>query len=384
MTHSYPISRLLSLALLLLLPACGSAEVAVDRPLILYPDPPAAPRIQFLRTVAVGTDVESGRSSLDTLLFGEQELEKKLMAPYGVTLHEGVFYVCDIQQSMVVTIDLKGREFFFADLTGRGAVQKPVNIAFSEDGRMFVADLGRRQVVAYEPDRDFEYLEEIGPFGETSKVVDVEVSGDRLYFLDGGNAEVRVFDVNTFEELMVFGQEGEEAEGRLNKPTNLTIDQDGNVYVVDTVLCVVFVYSPDGQFLRTIGSPGDIVGQFSRPKGIAFADDILYVVDAAFENCQIFNLDGDPLMFFANAGVGPGNLYLPTSVWVGAEGEGLEMFRDDMSDDFHPERIIAITNLFGPNKLNFYAFGTVDGFDYAENEAARGLHEAAADPEDEG
>lgn len=380
MTTPLPVHALLTLSLLACATAC-SAPAAEDFPAVFYPLPPASPRIQFLRTISRESDISESRSGLDSLLFGEAGLEKEVMAPYGVALHNNIFYVCDQQLGVVLTLDLKGKEIDVLDLPGRGASQIPVNLAFAPDGRFFLADRGRRQLVVY--DKNFKYLKELGPFDppveegkkvKESRVVDVEIADGRIFFLDAGLAEVRVFDLDSYEELMVFGQDQPD-DYKLKAPTNLSIDPDGNSYVVDTLLCEVSVWDRDGKFTHTIGSIGDIVGTFARPKGIGWSDDILYVIDASFENCQLFNMDGEVLMYFGNPGVGPGNLYLPAAVWV--SDEGLDLFKNDIEDDFQAEKLIVISNMYGPFKLNFYAFGKVDGFDYTENEAARLLPEEA-------
>jgi sugar lactone lactonase YvrE len=360
--------RFVALSLVILQAACSSLPTTEDQPTVFFPQPPVAPRVQFLRSVNVGSDIEEGQSGLDTLLFGEVEIEKAFMTPYGVVPFKGIFYVCDIQQSAVLTVDFVGKKFSYLELTGRGAVQKPVNLAFAPDGRLFVADVARYQVIVY--DSEFNYLSEIGPFGENSKIVDVEVDDGKLYCLDSGRGEVHVMDLETYEEILVFGRDLAQPH-RLNRPTNMSIGEDGACYVVDTVMCNVSVWDKDGNFEKTIGMPGDVVGHFGRPKGIAFDNDLLYVIDAAFENCQIFNLDGDPLMFFGGPGVNPGDLYLPACVWVGEEG--LDLFEEYFDESFHAEKLIAVTSLFGPAKLSFFALGKADGFDYTENEAARGI-----------
>jgi len=342
--------------------ACSGAPSRPEVPLTLYPEAPDPPRIQFLDAISAGEDIEEGSSGLNSLLFGENQLQKSFMAPYGATVHDGLVFVCDIQQGAILTLDFKSKQLDFVKVSGRGELQKPVNLVFAADGRLFVADLGRKQAVVY--DKDFNYLTEIGPFeGENSKVVDVEISGDRLYLLDSGEALIHVFDLATLEELLVIGKDEEGALAH-RAPTNLSIDEEGNLLVVDSILCKVFVWSPEGEHLRDIGSPGDIVGQFARPKGIAYDRGFTYVIDSSFENCQIFDPNGEILMFFGNPGVNPGNLYLPAGVWVGEEG--LDFFRDKFADGFHPEKLIIITNLYGPYKVNFYAFGKMDGFDYPE------------------
>ncbi len=371
------------IAFLLLAASCGSPQVTEEMPLVFYPEPPDPPRIQFLRSVSVGGDIEVGRSGLDTLLFGESDREKGLMAPYGTAVRDGIVYICDIQQGVVLTLDFAQMKLDWLRTDGRGVLQKPVNLVFSEDGTLYVADLGRRQVVVYSS--DFKYMREYGPFGENSKPVDVELVGDRLYIVDAGNADVRVMDAHSSKEILHFGQD-EEAAVKHTAPTNLSVDNDGNCYVVDSVLCQVFVWDKDGNFVRHIGSPGDVVGQFARPKGIALDGDKLYVVDASFENCQILDLDGEPLLFFGGSGVGPGNLYLPAGVWVGSDG--LQFFQQQLDDDFEAEKLIIVTNLFGPYKMNFYALGKSKLFDYSapppEDDSVQAETASAAVPPDSG
>jgi len=352
----------LLLTFVLLPAACSGPPPAPDIPLTLYPQPPEPPRIQYLRSFTLGSDIEDPSSGLNSLLFGDNQLEKAFMAPYGATIHEGIIYVCDIQQGAILTLDLAARKMDFIHTSGRGELQKPVNLSFGPDGRLYVADLGRRQLVIY--DREFNYVNELGPFeGDNSKVVDVEIFEDRLFVLDSGMAKIHVYDRESLEELLVIGEDT--ATGtKLKAPTNLSIDKQGRLLVVDSILCQVFIWSPEGELVGTIGSPGDIVGQFARPKGIAYADGLVFVVDSSFENCQIFDASGEILLFFGNPGVQPGNLYLPAGVWVGEEG--LELFQDDLAEGFHAEKLIIVTNLYGPHKVNIYALGKMDGFDYPE------------------
>jgi len=321
--------------------------------------------VQFLTSISTAADIEPGQSSLDNILFGEVEIEKSIMAPYGATVHDGKVYVCDIQQSAVLILDIAGKELGFVHAAGRGALQKPTQLGFGEDGRLYVADLGRRQVVVF--DANFKYLAEYGPFDEASKPVDLALGKDRIYVVDAGSKLVRVLDRESGQELKSFGHSKKIGQS-LRSPTNIVLDEEENVYVVDTIDCRVFVYDREGSFQRHVGSPGDTIGQFARPKGIAYNGEQFFVVDAAFENCQIFDKGGEPLMFFAASGVGPGDLYLPAGVWIGKEG--LELFRDKIAAGFEAEQLIIITNLYGPRKVNFYALGKDKRFDYDQTSGA--------------
>jgi DNA-binding beta-propeller fold protein YncE len=82
------------------------------------------------------------------------------------------------------------------------------------------------------------------------------------------------------------------AEG-FNVPGALTVDQAGNIYVVDTLNGRVVELSPDGAFVRQFGQLGDAAGTLSRPKGVAVdADGRVFVSDGLLAAVEVFAPDG--------------------------------------------------------------------------------------------
>jgi len=80
---------------------------------------------------------------------------------------------------------------------------------------------------------------------------------------------------------------------------------------------------PDGKFVRGFGQIGDRTGQFARPKGLGIdRDGNLYVADAAHGNFQIFNADGQLLMFIGGRAYepGPANYMLTAGLAVDEDG----------------------------------------------------------------
>ncbi|MGA8241461.1 MAG: 6-bladed beta-propeller, partial [Desulfobacterales bacterium] len=62
---------------------------------------------------------------------------------------------------------------------------------------------------------------------------------------------------------------------------------------------------------------GDAPGTFARPKGVAAdSDGNIYVVDALFDNIQVFDKRGHLLMAFGEHGRGYGDLWLPTGIYI--------------------------------------------------------------------
>ena len=56
-------------------------------------------------------------------------------------------------------------------------------------------------------------------------------------------------------------------------PVNPTYSPDGNILIADRLKHTVFVYTSDGEFIRTIGREGEGPGEFRMPSGLEFYSD---------------------------------------------------------------------------------------------------------------
>jgi hypothetical protein len=93
---------------------------------------------------------------------------------------------------------------------------------------------------------------------------------------------------------------------------------------------------------------------FVRPKGIAVdRDGILYAVDAGFQNVQMFNEEGELLMFFGGPYAGPGTMYLPAKVIV--DYDHLHLFEDLVDPAYEAKHLVIVTNQYGWDKVAIYA-----------------------------
>jgi hypothetical protein len=84
---------------------------------------------------------------------------------------------------------------------------------------------------------------------------------------------------------------------------------------------------------------------------------VVYVVDAAFQNVQMFNTDGQLLMFFGSPGSHLGAMSLPAGVAV--NDADLDLFEDYAHPAFETKRIVLVTNQFGLHKIAVYALGNL-------------------------
>ena len=81
------------------------------------------------------------------------------------------------------------------------------------------------------------------------------------------------------------------------------------------------LYSPaDNKSLKVVAGINQFPGQFSRAKGIAVdSDGHIYVVDAAFNNYQIFDQDGQLMLCVGSIGQGDGQFWLPAGAYMGPD-----------------------------------------------------------------
>lgn len=72
------------------------------------------------------------------------------------------------------------------------------------------------------------------------------------------------------EALWELGGETDSEDEFFGVVADIEIDEDGNVYLLDSQLSEVKIYTPDGEFIRSIGREGEGPGEFRRPSAIFF------------------------------------------------------------------------------------------------------------------
>ncbi len=332
----------------------GAAKAKAKLPdFIFYPPLPNAPKYQYLTTFSNSTDVRQKKSKFFKFVAGdEQEKPKTVRKPYGVAIHDGVIYACDVSGGSVAAFDMKRQDFRYLGIKGSGKLAKPVNISIDkENSLIYVADIGRKQVLCFNPEGDllksYGKEEQFNPSG-------VAHYGSKLFICDVRQHKVFVMEKTTGQLLYTFGKAGSK-EGELFHPTNLFI-RDNRIYISDTNNFRVQVFDLNGKFLSTFGKIGRRPGDFSRGKGIAVdADGRIYVVDSAFENVQVFARDFRLLLFMLGPGREKHNINLPAGIAIDYDNIGY--FKKYLSPKFEPEYLLLVSSNFGRNKVNVYAYG---------------------------
>jgi len=316
-----------------------------------WPQFPEEPHVQFLASYRYSSDIDPKTSKLEDLLYGKDSGILPIMKPYGVQIFEGKIYVCDIKNPGVVVLDIAKHQTRIMKTNGLGGMVQPTDIAISPDATKYVADSVRGVIFVFDAKE-----RHINSFGEKGlKPVGIAVYQDKLYVSDFATKSVKVMDRHTGKILSTIGGPGGE-DGKFVRPLGIAVDQQGDIFVSDVIKSRLQEFDPQGTLVNAVGQIGDTAGSFARPKHIAVdKSGIVYVADAAFDNVQMFNDKGQVLMYFGNGGSHPGAMNLPAGVC--SSEDDVQYFKEYIHPAFDAERIVLVTNQFGPNKVSVYAIG---------------------------
>jgi sugar lactone lactonase YvrE len=141
----------------------------------------------------------------------------------------------------------------------------------------------------------------------------VAVFDGKIYVADSRAPGLAVFDLRQHSFTLVSGA----GNGRMKRPINVTIDADGTKYVTDTGRDQVLVFDRNERFVGAFGAEG----QF-KPVDTAIAGERLYVVDIKHHQVQVVDKRSGRLLFrFGEPGSNPGELFHPTNIAIGPDGD---------------------------------------------------------------
>jgi len=197
---------------------------------------------------------------------------------------------------------------------------KPTGLTVAANGNLYVADTHYFRVVIFSPEGKF--IDEFGKFGEQDGCfiypTDVAFSQDGRIFVSeyGGNDRISVF-TEQGDFLHCFAAPGS-GLGELSRPSALCVDQSRKrLYVADACNHRIAVYSLDGELLRYIGSAGRDAGQLRYPYDLTLlADSTLVVCEYGNNRVQLFDAEGRSLAVYGQAGRQLGQLAYPWGVAV--------------------------------------------------------------------
>lgn len=202
-----------------------------------------------------------------------------------------------------------------------------VGVAVDSRDRVFLLTRREPRCLVYAPDGTF-----LSSFGEDlftgfTHALTIDAH-DFIYVADAGDHTVRKFTPDG-DLLMTLGTPGVPSDtgydgantasiarvgGPFNQPTKAAIASNGDIFVSDGYgNARIHHFSADGELLASWGEPGSGPGQFKVPHAIWIAGDRVLVADRENDRVQIFSMDGELIAIW-------NHIQRPTDFFVDRQG----------------------------------------------------------------
>jgi DNA-binding beta-propeller fold protein YncE len=307
----------IAVVFVLSLASCGAQPPVPEIPVaeIVWPEPPAAPRIRYVGSFAGPHDLGITKSFFKRVIEAIiGRTEEYMIRPTGVVERNDTLYVADPGAQALWIFKVSERRYIKVRQLGDIALVSPVAVTAKSDAEFYVADSWNGRIYLIDKEGRL-----IRVFAENNlkrpAALAFDANRQRLYVADSGAHLIAVFDANG-TRIQTIGKRGSR-EGEFNYPTHLTLDRNGTLLVTDALNYRIQAFDRDGKFLWKFGRHGDGSGDVASPKGVAVdSKGHVYVVDALFDAVQIFQREGKYLLGFGSRGSARGQFWLPSGIFI--------------------------------------------------------------------
>ena len=296
---------LLLTGLCLFLAGCEEKSTQTEADVVMMFGGTGRGKVEFIYPRAI--DIDGGvlyvidkvgriqKISLDGQYLGEYSMpEIEAGKPTGMSVGpDGNLYIADTHYHRIVVFDVQGEIINeFGKLgEGPGEFIYPTDIAFDNDGQMFVSEYGGNdRISVFDKNGVFQYCFG-GPGNEEKKfsrpsAICIDESNEYLYIADTCNHRIAVYTLEG-ELVRHLGHIGTEP-GCLRYPYDLTLSEKGYLVICEYGNNRIQILSPLGESLGLFGRAGRNAGELAYPWGVAVDQKYAYIVDAGNNRIQVW------------------------------------------------------------------------------------------------
>lgn len=318
---------LLPAACALLLAACATewtARTAAPSIALQWPYSPNPAKLVYERSFSGFVRHRSGGGgALHAFVYGKDSGERTaFVLPVAVAAGaDGRIAVADMGRKCVHLFLPDRQAYVRVDGPKEAPLVSPAGVILDDALRLFVSDASGR-VLAF--DADGGYLFSLDKAGDEplQRPTGLAWSPRRhwLYVVDTPAHRVHVFTA-TGAWVRSFGGRGD-GQGRFNFPTHIFWAPPGEIYVTNALDFRIDILDEEGAPLGSFGHHGDGSGDLAMPKGVAVdRDGVVYVADSLFDNVQLFDRNGGFLLTLGGRGTDFGEFWLPAGLFISDRNE---------------------------------------------------------------
>lgn len=290
----------------------------------------------LLSSSALAAPAYAAAVRLLAVVSGGGEFAGRLKEPSGLFFDEAKkrLYIADSGSKRIVSTDADFK--YLAELTSKD-IELPTAVVKNSSGQFFSVDAGRGGMLLIEAKKELQ----IEPFtlkgGEAGR--DIFVPGriaidrhDRVYVIDRLNRRILVADA-AGAVLRSISVKDEGFYGF----NDVRVDDDGNVYALDTLGAMVYVFDNSGNLkMKFSGKDSTDNALFKFPLSLAVSMDFIYVADAHAGTIFVFDKSGVLHHRIGRKGEREGEFSHPTYLFVDAserifviDGNRVQVFKEE-------------------------------------------------------
>lgn len=285
---------------------------------IAWPAPPAAARIEFVRSFRKPADLGIRKNWVARFFrrLGSGRRAPEMKRPHGVAVGgDGTVLVADPESRCLHIFDPQRSRYHRVEEAGGRRLESPIGVATDGAGRIYLSDSGRRELLRF--DSRGRWLDTLADGRQLQRPTGLALDSRLgvLHVVDTLGHRILSFDLDG-NRLREIGRRGN-GDGEFNFPVAIAVDGRGRLFVSDAMNFRIQILDPEGRFLGSFGRAGDGPGDFDKTKGIAVdAAGHIYVVEALHDVVHVFDMEGRLLTVIGGTGTRSGEFWLPAGIHI--------------------------------------------------------------------
>ncbi|MBC2694397.1 MAG: hypothetical protein HF982_03790 [Desulfobacteraceae bacterium] len=219
-------------------------------------------------------------------------------------------YFTDSSNCRILSYD---SEFnYLSALHPKGDLKNPTSILRTIDGRFLVVEPSKRNVVVIDVVQklintlDLAEVSDSATFNPGRMTID---SDGNIYIIDRANNRILVFNSNLkFNKEVI-----KKSKIRFN---DIKVDRQGYIYTLSTLEGVARKYDKSGKKILEFGRRGKSRDEFSFPTSLAVDKGLIYIVDQHKNKIFVFDRKGKFVFNFSGLGWIEGRLSMPSYIFI--------------------------------------------------------------------